>query len=89
LFYNVAGGILWACAVVLGGYAAGNSFRRIDQLLGRGSLVLGLALALAAATWLVTQRIVRLRRRRRDATTEQSEVVVSEPACDDAVSAGR
>ncbi|MDX6236484.1 MAG: rane-associated protein [Kribbellaceae bacterium] len=64
LFYNVAGGILWACAVVLGGYAAGSSVRRIEQLLGRGSLVLGLALALGAATWLVTQRIVRPHRRR-------------------------
>jgi membrane protein DedA with SNARE-associated domain len=89
LFYNVAGGIPWACAVVLGGYAAGSSFRRIDQLLGRTSLVLGLALALAAATWLVTQRIARLRRRRQDATTDQSEAVVSEPARNDAVPSGR
>lgn len=40
LFFNVAGGALWAAGVTLLGYAAGNGYRRVQHVLGRASLLL-------------------------------------------------
>lgn len=89
LIYNAAGGIPWACAVVLGGYAAGNSFQRIDRLLGRGSLMLGLILALAVAGWLIFRLVARRRRRRNDRPADLSEIDETPQAAEDDVHAAR
>ena len=57
LAYNVAGGALWSVAVVLLGYFAGASFKRVETYLGRASLLLlGVVVALAAGA--VTTRYV-------------------------------
>lgn len=58
LLWNAAGGIVWANLCVLGGYAAGASYHRLEAYLGRGALVLT-ALALVA---LVVVHLVRKRR---------------------------
>jgi membrane-associated protein len=86
LIFNVLGGIPWATAVVLGGYAAGNSFGLINQWLGRGSIFLGSLLALTAAAWLCA-RLVAKRRRRNRPPDDLSEL---EPTpADEIVPAGR
>src|SRR5207237_3739625 len=46
--YNIAGGALWATGFVLVGYAAGTSWRRVEHVAKRASLVL-LLLALVGA----------------------------------------
>jgi len=56
LLYNAAGGALWATGFVLLGYAAGTSWRRVEQLAKRASLILLVVLAGAvvlavAARW--------------------------------------
>lgn len=52
--YNVAGGGVWATAFVLLGYAAGDSWRRIESVAKRASLVLlGLVVAAAVITIVV------------------------------------
>jgi undecaprenyl-diphosphatase len=61
--YNVAGGAVWAVAFVLLGYAAGDSWRRIESVAKRASLVL-LGLAVAGAVITVAVRWV-LRHRER------------------------
>lgn len=38
--WNVAGGVLWATAIVLAGYAAGDAYKRLERYLGRGALAL-------------------------------------------------
>src|ERR671931_1783285 len=38
--WNAAGGIIWAPAFVLLGYLAGSSWRRVEQIAGRASLLL-------------------------------------------------
>jgi membrane protein DedA with SNARE-associated domain len=85
LLFNIAGGIPWAIASVLGGYAAGSSFRLVDQWLGRGSLFLGSLLALVAAVWFGF-RLVARRRRRNGPPDDLSEL---EHLGDDVVHAGR
>jgi len=56
LLYNAAGGALWATGFVLLGYAAGTSWRRVEQIAKRASLILLVVLAGAvvlavAARW--------------------------------------
>ncbi len=40
LAWNAAGGLVWANGCVLGGYAAGASYHRLERWLGTGALVL-------------------------------------------------
>jgi undecaprenyl-diphosphatase len=56
--WNAIGGIVWATTFVLVGYIAGESYRKVEQYLGRGALVLT-ALVLAG---LVVLHFVRKRR---------------------------
>ena len=48
LVYNLAGGTIWSVTVVLLGYFAGASFKRVEMYLGRASLLLlGVVVAVA------------------------------------------
>src|SRR2546423_3509878 len=47
--YNMAGGALWATGFVLVGYAAGTSWRRVEHVAKRASLVLLLIAVVGAA----------------------------------------
>jgi undecaprenyl-diphosphatase len=38
--WNVAGGVLWATAIVIAGYLAGNAYKQLEQYLGRGALII-------------------------------------------------
>ncbi len=48
LAFNAAGGIIWGIAVVLAGYYAGESYKKIEQAIGRGGALVVLGLALTA-----------------------------------------
>jgi membrane protein DedA with SNARE-associated domain len=50
LFWNVLGALVAAPAVIVAGYVANASYKKLEQSLGRGSLVLG---ALVLGGWLV------------------------------------
>jgi membrane protein DedA with SNARE-associated domain len=55
--YNVAGAVTWAPALVVTGYLAGSSLRRVEHLIGRGSLVvLGVVIAAVAVVVIVRRR---------------------------------
>jgi membrane-associated protein len=57
LLFNAAGGIAWGTTVVLLGYAAGASYQRVEQTLGRGSALVALAVVvLALVVWRVRRR---------------------------------
>ena len=57
LAFNAAGGIVWGATVVLLGYVAGASYKRIEQKFGTGSALVVLALALVAlVVWQVRRR---------------------------------
>ena len=43
LLWNALGGLTWASTVVLVGYAAGAQYKRVEQVFGRASLLVGLA----------------------------------------------
>lgn len=58
--WNVAGGVLWASVVVLAGYLAGNAYKRLEQYLGRGALVI---LAVIVIGFLVRHFLVKRRER--------------------------
>jgi len=57
LAFNAAGGLAWGAVVVLIGYLAGESYARVEKLVGRGS-------ALAVAAVIVLALVVRHVRRR-------------------------
>ena len=40
LIWNIAGGVAWATAIVLAGYAAGNAYKRLEHYLGRGAFAI-------------------------------------------------
>lgn len=40
LLWNVAGGLAWATAIAVAGYAAGSAYRRIEHYLGPGAFVI-------------------------------------------------
>lgn len=61
--WNAIGGLTWGCAVVLGGYAAGMSYRTLERWLGGGA-----ALAVAVVVVVATVAVVWHVRRRRAAT---------------------
>jgi undecaprenyl-diphosphatase len=48
LAYNAAGGAIWAAGFVLAGYLAGDSWRQVEHIAGRASVVLFLLVVLAA-----------------------------------------
>ena len=55
--WNAIGGIIWATAFVVAGYLAGESYRRIEQYLGRGALALtALVVALLVVVHFVRKR---------------------------------
>ncbi len=68
LAFNAAGGIVWGVAVVLLGFAAGDSYHRVETLLGRSAAIVA---ALAVAAGLVLWHF-RRRRRSREAVAESS-----------------
>src|SRR4051794_15147941 len=61
LAFNAAGGVLWGVTVVLAGFFAGESFTRVEGVLGKASaIVLAVVLVAAVVAW-------RGRKRRREA----------------------
>lgn len=60
LLWNAAGGLLWASTVILIGYAAGENYHHVEQVLGKSSWSL-LALAGAGSVGWVTYKILRKR----------------------------
>jgi len=58
LLWNGLGGLLWASTVVLVGFAAGAQYKRVEQLLGRGSLVVGLVTVVLAGAFLLVRSVV-------------------------------
>ena len=48
LVYNASGGVLWASGFVFLGYAAGSSWRQVEHLAGRASLLLLVLIVLGA-----------------------------------------
>lgn len=67
LVFNALGGVLWATAVVVGGYLAGTSYQAVADALGTGGAVLvGLAVVVGFVVWQV-------RRRRATQTSDPSE----------------
>jgi membrane-associated protein len=61
--WNALGGLAWGLAVVIGGYLAGHSYRRLEQWLGTGSAVLIVVLLLGGFL------LYRRHQKRADATT--------------------
>lgn len=61
LAYNAVGGICWGITFVLLGYFAGNSYARIEQLVGRGAAAV---VAVIAVLLLIVWRIRRARSER-------------------------
>lgn len=59
LVWNALGGLLWASTVVLVGYAAGAQYKRVEQLFGRASLLVGLAIVLLGGLFLLVRSIAR------------------------------
>lgn len=58
LAFNVVGGAAWASTFVLAGYVAGASWRRVEQVAGRASLLLLALIVLAVVVRWVTRRLV-------------------------------
>lgn len=57
LAFNAAGGVLWGVAVVLAGYFAGESFTRVESVLGKASaVVLAVVVVAVLAVWLIRKR---------------------------------
>ncbi|TAL13162.1 MAG: phosphatase PAP2 family protein [Frankiales bacterium] len=57
LLWNAVGGLLWASTVVLVGYAAGAQYKRVEQLFGRASLLVGLAVLVLGGAVLLARSI--------------------------------
>jgi undecaprenyl-diphosphatase len=57
--WNAAGGVIWAPGFVLLGYLAGGSYRQVERLAGRASLLLLALLVLVAAVVLAARFIAR------------------------------
>lgn len=65
LFYNALGGVVWGVAFVLVGFIAGNSYHRVEALVGRGATIVVVVVLLAV---LVVWR-VRAHRAEKDPTS--------------------
>ena len=72
--WNAIGGIIWGLVVVLGGYFAGMSYKKVAAWLGGGSATL---VALAVITSLVVWHV---RRRAREAQAEDASGAEGAPA---------
>ena len=60
--WNAVGGVTWATGFVLVGYGAGASYKKVEQYLGRGALVLtAVVVAALVGTHLVRRRSERSR----------------------------
>lgn len=59
LAFNAAGGALWATGFVVAGYAAGSSWRRVERVAGRASIVLLLLLVIAVLVAIAARAIAR------------------------------
>ena len=59
--YNVAGGLVWGCAVAFVGYLAGAAYGRAERSLGLAGAAVALALCVAAVV--AARRVSRRRRR--------------------------
>jgi len=57
--WNLAGGVIWAPGFVLLGYLAGSSWRQVERVVGRASLLLLLVVVLAGALVLGARQFVR------------------------------
>jgi membrane-associated protein len=67
--FNALGGVLWATAVVVGGYLAGTSYQAVADALGTGGAVLvGLAVVAGFVVWRVRRRRARETGRATEAT---------------------
>lgn len=58
LLWNATGGLLWASTVILVGYAAGENYHHVEEVLGKSSWSL-LALAAAASVGYVAYKLIR------------------------------
>jgi len=72
LGFNVAGALIWGALMVVAGYLAGNSWHTIAHLFSGA----GLVLTCLVAAGFVTVQVVRVRRRRRAASAQQTEEAV-------------
>lgn len=57
--YNVAGGTIWATGFVLLGYLGGSSYRRVESIAKKASLLLLILVVLIGVTVFVARRIAR------------------------------
>lgn len=73
LAFNAAGGALWAGAFVTAGYLAGNSWRRVEHIAGRASIVLLLLIVLVAGTVFAARWAARNQQRITEVTHSQLE----------------
>ena len=71
--WNLAGGIIWAPGFVLLGYLAGGSYRRVEQLAGRASLLLVLLIVVVGAVVVAARWVGRHPERVRALTDRQLE----------------
>jgi membrane-associated protein len=60
LIFNAAGGIVWGTGVVLIGYLAGDSYKHVEKIAGRGAAITVAGLVIVAVV------VWRLRERRRE-----------------------
>jgi undecaprenyl-diphosphatase len=59
LAWNMAGGILWSCGLVGLGYAAGDSYRRVERDAGRAGLLLLVVAVLIGGVFVVARWLAR------------------------------
>lgn len=81
LVANVTGGVAWAAAFTLGGYAAGESYRYIESVTGMGAWIVTGVLV----TWVATAWWLRRRRRRRPAPVTDTDGCVDVAAATERV----
>jgi len=56
--WNITGGVLWAAAMTIAGYLAGNAYQRLEKYIGDGALVLLVVIVVAV----VVRHVIRERR---------------------------
>jgi membrane protein DedA with SNARE-associated domain/membrane-associated phospholipid phosphatase len=71
--WNLAGGIIWAPGFVLLGYLAGGSWRRVEQIAGRASLLLLLLVVVVVGAVLTARWVARHPERLRELVDRQLE----------------